>query len=246
MRFVNWLLRSWLMVSSVGLTALQFPAISSPMPLGVVKGLMWTFALGGLLAGLVAASTEDPGRFAWHGLRRFVPRFDTLNEQAKLEVSRAKKSIKVIDSYWGGVDAYRHSVESALSRTGSCKLQILLAKKSGGVARLRDAAMEGTIAVDGAIDGTLRQVEALKRALSSAGPGLAERVTVRFFDALVPGPMIIVDDRHLFLGSFLQRPAGSPASPGFWFGPTLAGLRRSDAVPAYVETFDRLWSSSTE
>jgi len=212
----------------------------------MVKGLIWAFALGGLLAGLIAASTEDPGRFAWHGLKRFVPRFDSLSEQAKLEVSRATKSIKVIDSYWGSVDAYRHPVESALSRTGSCELQILLAKKGGGVARLRDAAMDGAIGVDGVLDGTLRQIEALKAALSSAGSGLAERVTVRFYDALVPGPMIIVDDRHVFLGSFLQRPAGSPGSPGFWFGPTLAGLRPSDAVPAYVETFNRLWSSSTE
>ncbi len=239
----NWLFRLWFAVSPIALALL--PIIAVPLS-DVGWALLVVFGVGGVGAAVLSASEQAPGRLLLHGVRRFAPAFDSLSSDAKRQVAQASRSIKVLDSYWGSVDSYRSAIEGALRTSGRCEVRILLAQEGGRFAAIRDAAIPGAIDVNKGLQSSRHSIEGLVAALRSAGPGLADRVAVRSFDALVPGPMIIIDDEHAFVGSFLQRPAGSPGSPGVWLGPAMGGLFGRKAAEPYVETFDRLWIAASK
>ena len=112
------------------------------------------------------------------------------------------------------MDDFDSAILKAIGR--GAQVRILLAARDGAFARLRDAGMGGILDINTNLDATLARLRRMKEHAENTQAGYSQRIVVKFYDTVVPGPMIIVDDKDLFVGTFLQNSGGSPDSPAFW------------------------------
>jgi hypothetical protein len=194
------------------------------------------FALS-VFSGVTSASTETPAAWLQHGLRALYPRGSLATHRAQRLMRGATRSVKILDTYWGASNQFRAPIQDLLQRS-SATVKILLATSGGCVAKIRDSAMPGEVAVDGNLDACLSNIDGLLLQLEKIDKSLASRVEVRRYDAIVMGPLIIVDDEHVIAGTYLQS-AGSPMTPAFEFSRTV--FDSGEVVNQFVTTFDRIW-----
>jgi hypothetical protein len=231
------LIRLILAVSTVATAVL--PAFA---PVGqMTRYQRYGFFAAALLATISSMSnvvTDPLGVLVRHGMRGLYPRGSESTPAAQRRIQKAAKSVKILDTYWGQVNQFRSVIESAFGRSHTTTVQILLARPGGCVAQIRDIAMPGQTEVDLNLESCIANVLGLQKHLAATSSGWDKRVAVRFYDAVVMGPMIIVDDKHAIVGTFLQS-GGSPVTPAFEFGPAHFGS--SSTVEHFVASFDALW-----
>jgi len=195
-----------------------------------------------VFSGMSSAWAETPTAWLRYGLRALYPRGSLATHRAQRLIKGATKSVKILDTYWGAANQFRAPIQDLLLRQSSATVKILLATSEGCVAKIRDAAMPGEVAVDKNLDATLSNIDGLFVQLKAIEQSLPLRVEVKRYDAIVMGPMIIVDDKHVIVGTFLQS-AGSPMTPAFEFRRTL--FNSGEVVNHFVTTFDRIWQRAT-
>lgn len=205
--------------------------------------MMWWVSLcvcGALswYGGLVAGGEQFPGWSGRDGLKAFVSSGLALRPRQLARAAEAKRSIKIIDSYWGQANDFRRAIATALAASADCKVSILVARREGHFASIR-----GALDVDAQLPANLVAIDELKRTAADEVPGADTRISVHCFDVIVPGPMMIIDDVEVFAGTFLQNPGGSPDAPALWL--KRGWLRTSPAVNVYVSTFEAIWAKST-
>ena len=236
-------LRLLIRVSPVVLMILSAPIVSPHVGPNVAWPIVTVAGLAAMYAAIASSSERLPGESWLKGLKAIAARGDELRQFQKDRIAKARTSVKILDSYWGDVDQFRSVIKTALMNSSTCEVKVLLAKEGGRFSSIRAGALPpGVLDVDSHLPDTLHSLEELKTYLGTQGKGLAERLNLKHFDAIVPGPMIIVDDSDVFAGTFMQNAAGSPGSPVIW----LLRSRFSKGAPlgAYIETFDNLWSAA--
>jgi len=194
-----------------------------------------------VFAGFSTASAETPTAWLFHGLRSLHPRGAASTHRAERLVAKAKRSIKILDTYWGAANQFRSAIQDAL-RSSPASVRILLATQGGCLARIRDSAMPGEVAVDANLGTCIQNIDGLRKQLDQIDAQFSQRIEVRRYDAVVMGPLIIVDDTHVIAGTYLQS-AGSPMTPSFEFRKRRFGS--SEVVKHFVTTFDRIWTHSS-
>lgn len=231
-------LRLLIAVSPVYLAVVGVLTSSNVTPL-----LVSSLALAGFLSvfGAVStASSSTPGASLLYGLTALYPRRSNSTARAQQLVAGARTSVKVLDTYWGAVNEFRPAIQDALSRPGVV-VQILLIEDAGGVATAREFAMPGEINLATNLPACLDNIDGLRRQLEQVSQGAGQRVQVRRYDAIVMGPLLIVDDAQVIAGTFLQS-AGSPMTPAFEFVRRRLGSNR--VVDHFVATFDKIWATA--
>lgn len=198
----------------------------------------WFLVIFWTISAINAGFQQLPGTYTLSGLSRLHPKYSDAIGLIKRRISRARHSVKIADTYLGDFDALQASVEAALKRKNLTTVKILLAKPGGHFSSSRRVFSESTIAQN--VQALHTRIREFQRQLSDV-PGAPDRIQVRFFDAVIPGPIFIVDDRHVFVGSYLQD-RGSQHSPMMQFR-----IWPWTKLPKnYVLTLDKLWDSASD
>lgn len=171
---------------------------------------------------------------------------DQGEEAIRRAIKDATSSIDILDSFFDGLGHRQESLEQALLKPGSkVRLRVLLFRKSGRLAEARG--VYSTVEVDENVQACIRRLAAFKRQVAEQRPEAADRIEWRVFDRLVPGPMVLVDGRRVFAGTFLQT-KGSQHTPLLELRVSSVLLKVLDEsfVRPFVDTFNQCWSTGME
>lgn len=195
-----------------------------------VANIVWT----GLPAVL---QSQAPGAMVFAGVQAVYSSASDATQSVQKAIGSASTTIKLLDTYYGNFDSFQYSLSRILANCSGCRVQILFAKSSGKFAQARGLYDVGTI--DENIGAFQSRLNAFCQQIP---PGDAARIEARPFDVVVPGPLYIVDDRHVFIGSYLQAD-GSQNAPMIEFN-LAPWTPQKEVAQAYIRTFDKLWNTT--
>jgi len=208
------------------------------MVMGVLI-VAWGYAVVSTLA------QAEPGAFLRSGLIMVYPSASVAMPDVMRLIRGAKRSIKLLDTYYGYFDSLQASLGDALVRNAGLEVRLLIANSNGNLARSRGVYAAQVFSTQ--VRSAILRIDNFRTQYEHSAPGLSTRVALRSFDVVVPGPMIIVDDRHLFVGTFLQT-TGSQNTPmirmdchRWWRG----GRFKVEVPEQYARTFELVWNSGT-
>ena len=184
-------------------------------------------------------SSQTAGVTVLSGLRSTYASASDATGRIQGHIQRANRSVKILDTYLGNFDSLQASISRALKRCADCEVRILVAKPKGRLADARGALYPPSQIADN-VTSLLSRILVFQKQI----PTLAARISVRHFDVLVPGPFFVVDDQHIFIGTFLQTD-GSQNTPMLEFDLNWWTINK-DVGRLYVATFDKLWSEGEQ
>lgn len=167
------------------------------------------------------------------------PTYSGCADRIRRACRRARECICIADTYLGGFDGFREDLQAFLNHNRRGRVRILLADPEGHLVRARGTFSDQELVQ--MIGGTVAQIRAFQKHLGTEGG--AERIEVRYFDRLIPGPLFVVDRKSVFCGQYLQVDGSQHAPmmelPG-WLPIEDQGRRR------LIESVEVLWQASKD
>jgi hypothetical protein len=227
-------------LSSVGPFA---SAVLFALTTGVNSVLLFIFGTLFLVPAVANALLTGPRRLTSFsfvsGLRELYAEGTDASERIKTQISKAKLSVKILDTYFGQFDQMQSSFRKAMD--AGAEVQILVARKGGKLSSSRGIFEKKTI--DSGVDNLERKIADFEEQLRSTE--IEPRIALRHFDVAMSGPLYIIDDSIVFAGTFLQK-LGSQNTPMFELTVRHGWRSRYGIAKVFVDSFDQIWNASAD
>ena len=205
-------------------------SLNYPLVVGLL-GVVW------LINAMVVGNEKHPGRFRGAGLKAIYRNAGEATEAIHRRISQARTSVKILDTYFGFFENIQSSLEDTL-RNPNCHVQLLVARKNGHLVAARGVIAEEEM--NEALELFERRLTQFLERLRTFQVGAEQRLTKKEFDVMFPGPLLIVDDRYVFVGNYLQ----SDHSAGCHMYEFKVGRWIPPREPRrYIESFDRVFAA---